>query len=298
MNSRIVFVALAAAVIGGVIGVLGFTWVVGGSGAASAPISAPTLDVNAMPTLNPTQAFAAVTQVAELNEQVTNLQSTIDAMSASAASVQALTDELEATAVPTEAVETAADASAIEAAERALYRIDPANSLAMFELQEDLRGVRTDVIGTTSEVAGDIILDFANPEASQIGTIRINARTLATDTEMRNRMLRSEILQSANDAYEYIEFVPTALNGLPDAVTLGETYTFDIVGDLTIAGQTNEVTFSAEVTPHSEDQLSGTAQTVVRFADWGINIPNVPQVANVTEDVTLTLDFTAQQVAA
>jgi polyisoprenoid-binding protein YceI len=126
----------------------------------------------------------------------------------------------------------------------------------------------------------------------------VNARTLATDNEFRNRALRSEILQSASDEYEFIEFTPTAVNGLPDSVTVGENYAFEIVGNLTIAGQTNEVTFSAEVTPQSEEQLTGSATAIVRYADWGITIPSVPSVANVTEDVTLTINFVAQQVDA
>ncbi len=301
MNARIIVVALVAAVIGGVVGVLGYTWVVGGSGEASAPIAAPTLDVNAIPTLNPTQAFAAVTQVAELSTQVAELQSEVDTLNAAAQS----TPEMETTeAVMEEATEEAEIAEATEeppvveaTGTRNLYRINGESSEVTFFLQEDLRGVRTDVVGTTNEVAGDIILDFANPSASQMGTIRINARTLATDSEFRNRALRAEILQSSSDDYEFIEFAPTAINGIPDSIEVGETYPVEIVGDLTIAGQSNPATFTADVTIDSEEQISGTATAIVLYADWGISIPNAPGVANVTEEVTLTLDFVADQVS-
>jgi polyisoprenoid-binding protein YceI len=284
MNGRTLIAALVGAVIGGVIGVLGFIWFVGGDGTASQPISAPTLDVNALPTLNPTQAFDAVTQVAALNAQVSELQATIDALGANAA-----------TPIPVEP--TVAAEATVEAAERTLYRIDSANSEAKFVLQEDLRGTRIDVIGTTSEVAGDIILDFANPAASQIGTIRINARTLATDEEMRNRAIRSRVLQSASDEYEFIEFVPTAITGLPASVNVGETHSFAITGNLTLVGQTREVTFDAQATLESESQLNGSATTTINYTEWGIAIPTAPGVANVTPEVTLSIDFAAMQTA-
>jgi len=294
MNARTLVIVIIALIVGAVGGILGFVWTVGGTGEASAPISAPTLDVNAVPTLNPTQAFAAATQVAELSAQAADLQATIDALNLAQSSADAAQPTPEPTA------EEVATAEAVEApaAERSLYRIDAESSLVTFALQEDLRGVRTDVVGQTTEVAGDIVIDFGNPASSQVGTIRVNARTLATDNEFRNRALRSEILRTSSDEYEFIDFEPTAINGLPETVAVGETYTFDIVGNLTVVGVTNEVTFTTQVTIASEDQITGTATASIQFADWGIAIPNAPGVANVTPDVTLTLDFTADLVPA
>lgn len=292
MNGRTLMVGLVGAVLGGVIGVLGFIWFVGGDGTASQPISAPTLDVNAMPTLNPTQAFAAVTQVAQLSAQVSELRATVEALNAAAA-----VEPAEATAAvePAEAA-TVEAAAAVEPA-RTLYRIDPASSEAKFVLQEDLRGNRIDVVGTTNQVAGDIIIDFGNPAASQVGTIRINARTLTTDEEMRNRAIRSRVLQSASDQYEFIEFVPTAISGLPEQVKVGETHTFEITGNLTLVGQTREVTFAAEATLESETELNGTATARINYTEWGIAIPTAPGVANVTPEVTLSIDFTAVEAS-
>ncbi|MCA9915247.1 MAG: YceI family protein, partial [Anaerolineae bacterium] len=179
---------------------------------------------------------------------------------------------------------------------RNLYRISSEDSQVSFTLQEDLRGNRIDVVGTTNEVAGDIVIDMANPAASQIGTIRINARTLETDNGNRNRAIRARILQSAQDEYEFIEFVPTAVDGLPESIEMGETYTFDVTGDLTIAGVTNETTFTVEATLQSADQLTGTASAVVLWSDWNISIPSAPGVANISEDVTLVIDFVADVV--
>jgi polyisoprenoid-binding protein YceI len=180
---------------------------------------------------------------------------------------------------------------------RGLFRIDPAQSEARFILQEDLRGQRIDVIGITNQVGGDIIVDVVNPAGSQVGQIVVNARTIATDNNFRNQAIRSEILRSAQDAYEFITFTPTALGGLDAAnVALGMPVTFTITGDLRIVETTRSVTFEATATLTDPQTLTGSASVVVRWADFGLRIPNVPGVSNITDDVTLEIDFVATLV--
>ena len=177
-----------------------------------------------------------------------------------------------------------------------LFRTAPETARASFFIGEDLNGQPIVVEGTTDQVAADVIVDFVNPSQSQIGTVLVNARTLTTDEEFRNRALRSRILFSAEDQYEFISFAPTALNGLPEAVVAGEAYDIDIVGNLTIVETTLEVTFDASVTVVDEDTLQAFATTEVLYADFGLVIPDVPGVANVTDEVTIELEFTATAV--
>lgn len=181
----------------------------------------------------------------------------------------------------------------------ALYRIDPEESEVRFTLEEDLRGVRTTVIGTTNQVAGDISVNFDDPAASQVGTIAINARTLATDNQFRNRAIRGEILLSAQDEYEFIEFEPTELRGLPDEAAPGETLEFEIVGQLTVVETTQEVVFDATAEV-SEDgsTLTGLASTTINWRDFNLTIPEVPGVANITDEVDLEITFSAPRVDA
>lgn len=85
MPRNIVVLILVAAIsmgVGAGAGILGYVWTVGGSGEPSATISAPTLDINARPTLNPTQINVILTQSAQLKTQVADLEATIDALSA------------------------------------------------------------------------------------------------------------------------------------------------------------------------------------------------------------------------
>ncbi len=174
-----------------------------------------------------------------------------------------------------------------------IFAIVADDSEVRFVLDEDLRGVRTTVTGVTNQVAGEIAVDFSAPQNSEVGPIRINVRTLATDNDFRNRAIRGQILRSSQDEFEFAEFVPTAIEGLPETVTVGTPITFTVTGDFTLVGVTQPVTFELTVTPVSETRLEGTARAVVNHNDFGITIPSVPSVANVDEAVALELDFVA-----
>lgn len=191
---------------------------------------------------------------------------------------------------PTEAPVTEAPTEA-PAGTAAVFTIDQAASQVRFQLDEDLRGVRTTVIGTTDQVAGQLSLNLADLSQTQVGIIQINARALATDNNFRNRAIQNEILDTG--AFEFITFTPTGIEGLPASAAVGQTVSFTLVGDLTIRDVTLPATFAVEATAVSETQITGTATAVVNRADFGLDIPSVPNVANVEEEVELYIDFTA-----
>jgi polyisoprenoid-binding protein YceI len=194
----------------------------------------------------------------------------------------------EATAAPDAA------AAAEPAAGPVVFNITPGESTVSFELDEDLRGERVTVVGTTPDVAGQIAVNFDNPSASQVGVIRFNLRTIATDNDFRNRAIRGQILQSAQDEFEFGQFAPTSISGLPEApIEPGESVTFEMTGDLTLRDVTNPVTFAVVITDASPDALTGEATATVNRNDWGLTIPSVPGVANVEEEVLLRIQFVA-----
>lgn len=186
---------------------------------------------------------------------------------------------------PTEA--PTAEAPAAQIVE---YQISESGSEASFALNEELMGVPTVVVGVTPKVAGSITVDWGNPPNSKIGKVEIDATDFKTDNERRNGAIHRFILQTGQ--YPKIAFEPTAIEGLPPSAKPGDTLNFKVVGNLTIRDVTKPVTFDASVTG-DETQLSGEAQTVVAHRDFGLTIPSVPIVANVSEAVTLTLKFVA-----
>ncbi|MCB8980062.1 MAG: YceI family protein [Ardenticatenaceae bacterium] len=194
-------------------------------------------------------------------------------------------EEMEETAVPeTETSETASGGLVV-------YEISSGSSEVRFELDEDLRGVRTTVVGTTDQVAGQIALDLSDLSTAQVGEIQINARTLATDNNFRNRAIQNEILDTGE--FELISFVPTAINGLPASATVGQFIEFTIEGELTIRDVTETVTFDVTATAVTETAIQGTATATVLRDTYGLNIPEVPNVANVENEVDLIINFVA-----
>ncbi|MCC7372952.1 MAG: YceI family protein [Chloroflexi bacterium] len=186
----------------------------------------------------------------------------------------------------------AAPVAKTSAASQTVYQIDPNASTAKFIIDEVLRGSPKTVVGTTSQVAGQIAADLRDIDAANVGAIRVNARTLTTDAEGRNRMLQNQILQT--EQHEYITFTPTRMVGLPDAATVGQPITFQMVGNLNIKGTDREATFDVTVTPTAANQLEGIAKTTIRYADWGVSIPQVPSVTGVSDQLGVELNFVAR----
>jgi polyisoprenoid-binding protein YceI len=188
-------------------------------------------------------------------------------------------------------------APTIDASTANVFKIVPEQSEVRFTLTEDLMGTHTTVIGTTKDVAGDIAVDLATPANSKIGTLRINAGTLKTDNEFRNRAIRGQILQSNDPKYEFIEFTPTQVEGLPAAVKVGDALTFKVTGDLKVRDITQSVTFDVTATVTSDTQVTGKASATVTRDQYKLQIPNAPGVANVSDDVLLEIDFVATKDA-
>ena len=179
-----------------------------------------------------------------------------------------------------------------------VFRISQDDSQVEYNIFEVLNGADNTVVGTTNQVAGDILVDMSDPSQTQIGEISINARTFATDDNRRDNSVARFILQSESDANEFITFQPSDITGLPDNLNVGDTVTFQMTGDLTIAGTTHPVTFDVTATLASADQIQGSAQTIVQRSDFNLTIPNVPFVASVGDAVTLKFNFVANAVSA
>lgn len=172
-----------------------------------------------------------------------------------------------------------------------LAQIVPAESEVRFVIDEVLNNAPKTVIGTTDQVAGELEIDPSDLSKTKVGVIQVNARTLSTDSDFRNRAIKNQILST--DQYEFITFTPTKIEGLPTTAANGQSYSFKINGDLTIRDVTKPVTFDVTATPESDSRLKGLAQTTIRYADFNITIPQVPQVASVDENVRLEIEFVA-----
>lgn len=253
----------------------------------------------------------AVTQIAALDARLNEINQRMGALNVPPSVITATslpataTPTLTPTATPTSEPEATEEVSASNGGDalsgRSLFRLkveddgDGEVSEARFYIDEELGGQPTTVVGTTSRLAGDIIVNFSDPPASQVGEIVINARTLRTDNDFRNQAIRGPILQTGE--HEFIRFEPTGLIALTDAPPApGDTLNFEVRGDLTVRDVTREVTFATEVTVVDATRLEGLARTTILWEDFDITINAPPLVANISDDVILEIDFIALEV--
>ena len=48
------------------------------------------------------------------------------------------------------------------------------------------------------------------------------------------------------------------------------------------------------MTPTAENRLEGTAKSTIKYAEWGVSIPQVPSVTGVSDQLGLELNFVAK----
>jgi polyisoprenoid-binding protein YceI len=198
---------------------------------------------------------------------------------------------------PTQAAGAAAPAATAPAASApasgagTVYKIDPAQSEAHYEVGETFfQGNRFNLaIGRTKGVAGEIQVDMANPAKSQIGTIVIDVSQLTSDEGRRDNYIRNNGLESSK--YPQATFKPTKIEGLPASAKPGDTLTLKVTGDLTVKDVTKPVTFDVTLKA-DQDKLTGNAATEILLSDFGAGPIQLAMLQ--TEDkAKLVFDFVA-----
>ena len=252
---------------------LAYVWFSGGSGEPSTEVTAPPV----------TTAPPAPPDSEEENEQLPVATGAADPDTTAATTTDTMAATTAASAAPQE--DPGEEPTAV------VYRIEKAESSVRFEIDEILNGSPKRVVGTTSEVAGEMLIDFDDPPASSLGAVVINVRTLETDSSFRDRATRGPILGSARDENEFATFEATRITGLPDRVTMGDRVSLTVVGDFTLSGVTRPVEFAVEVAVDSTERIEVSGTAVVLRSDFGLVIPDVPSVSDVADEVTLAIDL-------
>ena len=205
-----------------------------------------------------------------------------------------------ATTAPAPTPESTATAPAppSEATQSATAFVLGEGTVARYKVEEVLarQGFKV-ATGETSEVVGRIVFDADGAIFADESSIVIQAGTLKTDNDRRDRYVREQTLQTA--MYPEIIFRPTSAEGLPSPLSeaSGEVE-FTLSGDLTIRDQTRPVTW--DVTAEFGGSITGLAVIDIDFEQFGMDKPSVAVVVSVGDTIRLELDFvgTVEQTAA
>jgi polyisoprenoid-binding protein YceI len=174
------------------------------------------------------------------------------------------------------------------------YKIVPGESQLKYEVGETFINDNNRfnlASGATPQVSGEISVDVANPQNSQIGTITADISQFKSDSSRRDNFIRGRFLESSK--YPNVTFTATQIEGLPQTYTDGQEIPFMISGDLTIKDVTKPVVFDASV-KLSGDTLSGTATTSILMSDFGFGPISLVGMLNTEDQVKVTLTFVAR----
>ncbi len=280
MNKKLLLIS-AVVIVGVVVlgGVSLWNWFLGSPQTASGPIQAVPLQAT-------TASQASTAQTPTPSDQAAALQSSATPQAGSRPAATATSG----VSVSNGPVATTSSPNGLT-----VFQISQTDSKAQFTIYEELMGQPNNVVGVTNQVAGQIGMNLNDLSTIQVGEIKIDARTLTTDSNQRNRMIQNRILNTGN--FEYITFTPTQITGLSGSAAVGQSFQFQITGDLTIQDVTQPVTFDVTAQAVSNNQISGTATATVQRSDFNLQIPSVPQVANVGQQVALQIDFVANTIS-
>ena len=171
------------------------------------------------------------------------------------------------------------------------FAIDPARSSVSYSVDEtfinDNNRLGT-AVGRTSQIQGQLNLNFDAPAQSEFGEFTVDLSTLRSDSRRRDEAIQRQWLESAT--YPLATFVVRGVENFPADPQEGQTLQFQLAGDLTVRTGTQAVTWDVTATL-ANDVLSGQATARILMADFGIEPPSIAGILSVTDGVTLRLDF-------
>ncbi len=155
---------------------------------------------------------------------------------------------------------------------------EPAVSFAGFRVDEVLGGGIGDftAVGRTADVSGSIELTGT---ALVAATVEVQMATLRTDNGSRDGRIRQALNTSE---FPLAAFTLTEPVELPAGAAAGEPFSGSTVGDLTIKGVTNRVSFDLEA-QLVDDKIVAVGSSEVVFSDYGITAPSAPIVVSVED---------------
>ena len=201
------------------------------------------------------------------------------------ASPAAPTSTPTATASATPAATTAASAGAWTVTDKSKATVSVREQLVGVNLPSDAVLTATGATGSF-ELKGDGTFESGSK-------ISFDLTTLSSDERNRDSFIKQDTLQVRQ--FPKAEFVPTKVSGLSLPLATTGTFTFTLTGNMTIRGNTKEVTFDVVAKRDGSDLTATvTANPSWKFGDFGMTAPSVPfRVVSVTDEIRVAIDLVA-----
>jgi polyisoprenoid-binding protein YceI len=169
---------------------------------------------------------------------------------------------------------------------------------ARYKVREQLAGISfpSDAVGTTQSVTGTVVL---NPDGSidaSKSKLTVDLRTLKSDQQMRDGYIQGRTLET--EKFPMLEFVPRRAVGLSAPLPAGMQAQsgFQLVGDMTLHGVTNEVTWNVVAT-FGNEVVGGRATTTLQFDTFKLTKPSLARLLSVDDKIELEIEFRTKRTA-
>lgn len=167
------------------------------------------------------------------------------------------------------------------------YPIKQESSKATYTVEETFVGRQgiNKAVGTTSAFEGALELKEGLITG---GTVKVDLRTLKSDSGQRDNALANRFLES--NKYPYATFVITGMEG--GALKEGAISTITLKGKMTIHDTAKELAFKGE------GGLTGgnvklNLSTTFNMSEFGITVPNIAGMLKAEDPVVLGIEVTA-----
>lgn len=150
-------------------------------------------------------------------------------------------------------------------------------SFAGFRVDEELTVGAVVAVGRSGGVTGTVTIADGTLTGADV---TVDMTTIVSNDARREGAIRSAINSS--------EF-PTATFSFADAVDVsslevgGASQTFDVAGQLTVAGVTNDATFSIDANVRDDGFGVITGSTEIVWEDFGVTPPSAPIVVSIAD---------------
>lgn len=174
-------------------------------------------------------------------------------------------------------------------------QIVPAQTTASYSVYENLifqNKPNNDAIGTTHSVQGSFRIQTGAAPLITGMNIKVDLSTLQTDSQMRDNYVRQNTLQT--NTYPDATFVSVNSQGLPASYNDGKNVHFQLIGNMTMHGKTNKETFDVQGVVANK-MVTGKATSTIYMTDFGIQPPNLANIAIAQNKVLVTITFTAKE---
>ena len=150
-------------------------------------------------------------------------------------------------------------------------------SFAGFRVDEELTIGEVVAVGRTGGLSVTVTIEGGRLTGTDI---TVDMGSITSNDTRREFPIRRAVMA---DEFPTATFVLTTPVDLPVGLADGETATVDAAGDLTVAGTTNEATFTIEALVRDDGFGVITGSATITWEDFGVTPPSAPLVVSLDD---------------